>query len=86
MARSDYSLDISLPEKGRVQALRLIIKYEAGVRGLTLNQALLQLVREAIDIDSYPPEIRDHLAEIREKSHERAVADAIGIAKTQRSA
>lgn len=83
MAAREYSIDISMADEGRVLATRTILGYEAGVRGLSLGQALLQLLVEAADVESYPPEVRAQLDEIHEAARRRAAQrslDAVRLA------
>lgn len=67
-----YGLKVSLPSELRERTLRAVLDYEATVRGLTLGQVAEELVMEAIDLDSYPPEVRSRLDEIAVRTRARA--------------
>ena len=82
----DYYLDISMADEERLLAAKTILGYEAGVRGMTLGQTLCSLVRDAVDVDSYPEEMRSQLAEIREAAQRRAVQRAIEAGSLPKSA
>ncbi|MBQ9000423.1 MAG: hypothetical protein IJ087_01035 [Eggerthellaceae bacterium] len=58
--------------------LRMIIAYESAIRGRTKSQAIYELVNEAIDIDSYPDEMRECLAEIQRVGAQDIVKRALG--------
>ena len=54
--------------------VRTIVAYESAVRGGTLAQTFCELVLGAVDVESYPPELRERLAEIDTAARERAAA------------
>lgn len=68
---------ISLSDAGQMLKLRTIVTYEAGVRGLGLGQACAQLVTEAVDVESYPKDIRQQLDAIDEQSKLHALNRAL---------
>ena len=86
MAANDIQcMEISIADEGRLLTLKTILGYEAGARGLTLGQALAQMLREAVNVDSYPEELRQLLADIDEGRRRRAVERSLvaaGLAKS----
>ena len=64
---------IHISDEGALLRLKTIVAYEAGMRGVSMGQALSQLVDEAADVASYPPAVRQRLAEIEEGTAARAV-------------
>lgn len=78
-ATKEYYLDISMADEGRILATKTILGYEAGVRGLSLGQTLLQLLNEAIDVETYPPEVRAQLDEIHEGARRRAIEKSLDV-------
>ena len=79
MATKEYCLDISMADEGRLLTSKTILGYEAGLRGLSLGQTLLQLLNEAVDLESYPPEVRAQLDEIHEQSRRRAIEKSLDV-------
>ena len=79
MATKEYCLDISTADEGRILAAKTVLAYEAGMRGLSLGQTLLQLLNEAIDLDSYPPEVRAQLDEIHDQARRRAIEKSLDV-------
>ena len=73
-------LTVNLADEGRLQAMKTVLGYEAGVRGLTVGQTFAQMVMEAVDLDSYPEEVRAQLAEIEQRRSRRAVERTLKIA------
>ena len=59
------AMTINLSDECRLLTLRTVLSYEAGVRGLSIGQALMALLLEAADLDSYPAEVRQQLADLR---------------------
>ena len=82
----DRYLDVSLADEGRLQTVRTILGYEASVRGLTLGQAFSQLLREAVDVEQYPEEVREQLRQIEEGTRRRAIERSVAAAKVARIA
>ena len=80
MAKKMYGLNVSFGDELLAQMLKTIIDYEAARRGLSRGQALTALVLEAADVDSYPPEVRERLDKIAERTRKRAAADALSVA------
>ena len=66
-------INVHVADESALEAMRLVLSYEAGVRGMSMGQACSELVMEAAKVDSYPPEIRTRLDEIRAESRRRAV-------------
>ena len=64
---SGRNITIRMPDEGSLQTVKTILAYEATVRGRKPGQALTELVMEAVDIDSYPPEVRARLDELAER-------------------
>ena len=79
MAQKEYCLDISMADEGRILAAKTILAYEAGVRGLSLGQTLLQLLNEAVDPGAYPPEVRAQLDEIHDSARRRAIERSLDV-------
>ena len=83
---SQLYLDVAMADEARLAAAKLLLGYAAASRGLTMGQALLALVREAADEGSYPPEVRERLAEVRAASRARAAERALAALDMRRSA
>ena len=81
MVQKEYCIDVSIADEGRLLTTKTILAYEAGVRGLSLGQTLLQLIGEAVDIDAYPPEVRAQLDEIDEGARRRGVEKSLRVAR-----
>ena len=79
MATKEYCLDVSMADEGRMLTAKTILGYEAGLRGLSFGQTLLQLLNEAIDLESYPPEVRAQLDEIHEQARRRAIEKSLDV-------
>ena len=66
-------INVHVADESALEAMRLILSYEAGVRGMSMGQACSELVMEAADVEDYPPEVRGRLAELQAESRRRAV-------------
>ena len=85
--RKDFcGLTVTLSDELRMALLRSVIEYEAAVRGLSRGQAVVQLVLEAVDLDSYPEEVRERIDKIAERTRKRAIADALAVGERPRVA
>ena len=80
------TLTVNLADEGRLQAMRIVLAYESGVRGLTIGQTFAQMVMEAADVERYPEEVRARLAELEERRSWRAAARSLEAAGLGRSA
>lgn len=65
-------MTINLGDERRLLTMKTILSYESAVRGLTIGQTLQALLLEAADVDGYPPEVRERLAEIHAEQRARA--------------
>ena len=70
---SGRNITVRMPDEGTLQTVRTILAYESAVRGRKAGQTLAELVMEAVDIESYPPEVRARLDELAEQHAQRAV-------------
>ena len=70
-------INIHLSDEDAVAAVKTILAYESAVRGRTIGQTCSELVAEAADTASYPPEVQARLAEIAQESERRAVAKSL---------
>ena len=76
-ANTSGKMNIHVADEDAAAMLRIVLAYESGVRGRTLGQACYEMVMEAANVDSYPPELRDHLNELAAKSSRIAVQNAL---------
>ena len=76
-ATKQAKINFHMADESAVAIMRLILSYEAGVRGLSMGQACSELVMEAVDVGSYPAEVRERLAELQAESQHRAVKKAL---------
>lgn len=73
------SITINISDEARLMTARTILGYESVLRGLTIGQTFEQLILSAVDLDSYPQEVKEHLAKIRASSRQGAIDDTLKI-------
>ena len=73
------NITIRMPDEGSLQTVRTILAYEGAVRGRKPGQALAELVMEAVDVESYPPEVQARLREIGEDISRRSVEKFLSL-------
>ena len=81
MAAKPERMRIRLSDKESFQEIRTILAYESSVRGLTIGQAVSELIQEAVDTSSYPEEVRARLREIADDSTRRAIEKSLGMSR-----
>lgn len=64
-----------------VITVRTILQYEARLRGRTIGQTCTELLLEAVDVDSYPPEVKSRLANIRREARRRAIEKSLSMVR-----
>ena len=75
------NITINVTDEGRLLALRTVLGYESGRRGLTVGQAFEELLREAVDTDGYPDEVRAELDEIDASRRDRAARRSLEVVR-----
>ena len=55
---------VRMPDAESYRIVKDILSYESVVREMRVGQAFAELIFEAIDIESYPEEVRERLREI----------------------
>ncbi|MBQ9004447.1 MAG: hypothetical protein IJ087_21625 [Eggerthellaceae bacterium] len=58
------TLSVRFPDEESYETVRIILEYESASRKRKLGRALLELVLEAADVESYPVEVQQRLSEI----------------------
>lgn len=79
-------LNIHLSDEDAVAAVKTVLAYEAAVRGRTIGQTSSEMVLEAVDISSYPDEVRARLSEIAAETERRAVAKSLEMSDSDQGA
>ena len=82
----DNMLTVNLTDEGRLSTMKTILGYEAGVRGLTVGQTFVQMVTDAVDLDSYPEEVLAQLDEIKARKSRRAIERSLQVVELEKSA
>lgn len=80
-AGKNKKLNIHLADEEALLSLKTVLAYEASMRGLTIGQVSSELVSEAVDLDSYPPEVRGRLQEIAADAERRAVLKSLSLSE-----
>ena len=75
------TMTIRMPDEGSLQTVKTILAYESTVRGRKPGQTLSELVMEAVDIDSYPEEVKARLREIGDEISRRSVERFLNLGK-----
>lgn len=68
-----HTVAVRLPDDESFEMVRTILAYESVMRGRKIGQTFMELVMEAADIDSYPKEVRDRLAEISGAAEKKSI-------------
>ena len=82
MAAKSDRMRIRLSDKESYQEIKTILAYESSVRGLTIGQAVSELIQQAVDTSSYPEEVQQRLREIAENSTRRAIKKSLDMSTT----
>ena len=82
MAAKPDRMRIRLSDKESYQEIKTILAYESSVRGLTIGQAVSELIQQAVDTSSYPEEVQQRLREIAENSTRRAIKKSLDMSTT----
>ena len=72
-------LRVRMPDRETSQEIRLILTYEATMRGLTLGQTCSELIAQVADVESYPEEVRARLDEIAQESNRRGIERSLSM-------
>ena len=76
-------MTVNMSDEATLRVVKTILAYEAEIRGLTVGQASMRLILEAVDLDAYPDEVKDRLNEIREAARRRAVEKSLSMTDLQ---
>ena len=79
MQKGSPKINIGLADVATEKALRIILAYESGIRGRAAGQTAYELVMQAIDIESYPPEVRKRLDELQDDVRKRAIERSLNL-------
>ena len=83
-------INLWLQNEEQASVFDAVLSYEAELRGISRGQVLVALVREAADVESYPPDVQKRLAAIEEQGRdtrlERATRAFIDAYATEKSA
>lgn len=80
-ANTSGKMNIRLADEDLALAVKTVLAYESTVRGRTIGQTCSELIAEAVDIDSYPEEVRARLDEIAAATERRAVAKSLEMSE-----
>ena len=69
-------LTVRLPDEGSLQKVKTIMAYEAALRDRQLGQTLFELVMESANVDSYPEEMRERIAQFNERIMRQSIEKA----------
>lgn len=79
-------MTMSISDEASGNLLDAVLDYEALSRRLTRGQALYELVLEAVDVESYPAEVRKRIDEIERKRLDRAVRESLAASRCSKVA
>ena len=84
------TVNLWLQNEDQASVFDAVLSYEAEMRGVSRGQALVELIRKAADVESYPLDVRERLAAIEQQGRdtrlERATRAFIDAYATEKSA
>ena len=74
------TITINLSDEQKILAMKAVLAYEAGTRGLSVSQTIVDMVMESADIESYPEDVRAELEGLYERRSRRAARRCLDVA------
>ena len=84
--RNTGTITVNLADDTRIAAMRTVLSYESVMRGISMSQAFVDMILEAVDVAAYPEEVRAELSAIEEERLLRAAVRATKATELARSA